>query len=109
MERPADLFAGPPLLYPATHITDARMAEVTIYTTLYCPYCIRAKALLNGKRVAYQEIDLSDDPEERSRLVERTGRRTVPQVFINGEAVGGYEELAALDRAGKLDTLLAGG
>ncbi|HYC23792.1 MAG TPA: glutaredoxin 3 [Candidatus Bathyarchaeia archaeon] len=86
------------------------MADVTIYTTNYCPFCTRAKALLKQKGVAFQEIDLTDDDAERARLVERTGgRRTVPQIFIDGESIGGYEELAALDRAGRLDPMLARG
>jgi len=86
------------------------MADVTIYTTNYCPFCTRAKALLKQKGVAFQEIDLTEDDAERARLVERTGgRRTVPQIFIDGESIGGYEELAALDRAGRLDPMLARG
>jgi glutaredoxin 3 len=86
------------------------MADVTIYTTNYCPFCTRAKALLKQKGVAFEEIDLTDDDAERARLVERTGgRRTVPQIFIDGESIGGYEELAALDRAGSLDSMLARG
>jgi glutaredoxin 3 len=82
------------------------MAEVTVYTTNYCPFCTRAKSLLTQKGIAFREIDVSGDPAERESLVERTGgRRTVPQIFIEGEPIGGYEELAALDRAGKLASL----
>ncbi len=84
------------------------MAEVTIYTTGYCPYCHAAKALLEKKGVAFHEIDVTRDPEERARLVSRTGgRRTVPQVFIDGQSIGGYDELAELDDGGQLDVLLA--
>lgn len=83
------------------------MAEVTIYTTRYCPYCTAARALLEEKGIAYTEHDVTGSPEERRRLVERSGgRTTVPQVFIDGQPVGGYDDLAALDRAGRLDTLL---
>ena len=85
------------------------MAEVTIYTTGTCPYCHAAKSLLARKGVAYHEIDVSSDDAERVRLVERTGRRTGPQIFIAGQSVGGYEELAELDRGGQLDVLLADG
>ncbi|HZR81949.1 MAG TPA: glutaredoxin 3 [Candidatus Binatia bacterium] len=85
------------------------MAEVTIYTTSYCPYCHAAKSLLARKGVAFQEVDVTHDPEERARLVKRTGgRRTVPQVFIAGQSIGGYDELAALESGGQLDVLLAG-
>lgn len=82
------------------------MAEVTIYTTGYCPYCTAAKSLLSRKGVGFSEVDVSDDDAERARLVERTGRRTVPQIFIDGQSIGGYDELAALDRGGQLDVLL---
>lgn len=83
------------------------MARIEIYTTSYCPYCFRAKALLQRKGVTFQEIDVSDAPDKRLWLRERTGRRTVPQVFINGKPVGGYDDIAALDAAGRLDPLLA--
>lgn len=83
------------------------MAEVTIYTTGYCPYCSAAKALLARKGVAFAEIDVTGDDAARESLVERSGgRRTVPQVFIDGQSIGGYDELAALDRGGQLDVLL---
>ncbi len=83
------------------------MAEVVIYTTLVCPYCVRAKHLLKQKGVAYREVDVSHDAAERMALVERTRQRTVPQIFINDAHVGGCDELYALERAGKLDALLA--
>src|SRR6478609_2838437 len=66
-------------------------ADVVIYRTPYCPYCVRAAMLLKGKGVAFREVDVSDDPEARERLVRETGQRTVPQIFINGASVGGYE------------------
>lgn len=83
------------------------MAEVTIYTTKLCPYCLRAKSLLTKKQVDYLEIDVSNDPQTRRFLLDRTGRHTVPQIFINGQPVGGYDDIAALDRKGELDSLLA--
>ena len=85
------------------------MAEVTIYTTSYCPYCRAATALLSKKKVAFTEIDVTGDDAARAELVSRTGRRTVPQVFIDGRSVGGYDDIAALDRAGRLDELLQAG
>ena len=85
------------------------MAEVTIYTTGTCPYCFAAKSLLAKKGVRYEEIDVTGNDAERARLVERTGRRTVPQVFIDGTSIGSYDELAELDRGGQLDVLLARG
>ncbi len=84
------------------------MAKVEIYTTQICPYCVRAKSLLKKKGVAFEEIDVSGDPELRQAMVERAGgRRTVPEIFINGRIIGGYDELKALDDAGQLDSLLA--
>jgi glutaredoxin 3 len=84
------------------------MSDVTIYTTMMCPYCVRAKALLTKKGVSFHEIDVSMDPDLRQEMTQRSGGRyTVPQIFINGQHVGGSDELAALDRAGKLDPLLA--
>ena len=82
-------------------------AEVVVYRTPICPYCIRAKMLLERKGVPFKEIDVSGDTRARMWLVEATGRRTVPQIFINGVSVGGYDDIAALDRAGRLDPLLA--
>ncbi len=83
------------------------MAEVELYTTMYCPYCTRARALLQRKRVAYVDIDIAEEPTRRDEMIRRAqGRSTVPQIFINGEHIGGYDELAALDRAGELDPKL---
>ncbi len=84
------------------------MAKIEIYTTAYCPFCVRAKTLLECKGVPFHEIDVSDDPAMRERLVELSGgRRTVPEIFINGKIIGGYEELRALEDEGKLDQLLS--
>jgi glutaredoxin 3 len=79
---------------------------VTIYTTRVCSYCIAAKRLLSSRGVPYQEIDVTDDDAKRAWLVEATGRRTVPQIFIGGEAIGGYDDLALLDRSGRLKAML---
>ena len=83
------------------------MARVVVYTTSFCAYCTRAKALLQQKGVAFEEIDVSDDDDLRIDLVTRTGRRTVPQIFIDDASIGGYEELRALDDSGELDGMLA--
>ena len=84
------------------------MAKITIYTTNLCPYCNRAKALLAHKGMAYDEIDVSYDPAQRAQMTARAnGRRTVPQIFIGGNHVGGCDDLYALDAKGGLDPLLA--
>lgn len=82
------------------------MPRVTVYTTPYCPYCHRAKLLLRSKGVDFEEIDASDD-DLRAELVARTQWRTVPQIFIGEEFIGGYDELEALDDDGRLDDMLA--
>lgn len=83
------------------------MTEIEIYTTMLCPYCHRAKSLLDSKGVRYKEIDVSYDPDGRKAMTERAGgRTTVPQIFIDGRPIGGSDELAALDDEGKLDCLL---
>ena len=83
------------------------MAEVVIYTTQICPYCVRAKQLLSRKGVEYKEVDVSHDAEQRMQLVQRTRQRTVPQIFIGERHIGGCDDLYALERAGQLDPLLA--
>ncbi len=82
------------------------IAEVVMYRTRFCPYCTRAAMLLKAKGVAFQEIDVSNDPDTRERLLKETGSHTVPQIFINGASVGGYDDIATLDRRGALDPLL---
>lgn len=85
----------------------SEMAKTTIYTTRFCPYCLAAKALLRKKGVDFEEIDVSGDPEARARMTQKAGgRHTVPQIFIAGTHVGGFDDLSAMDRAGKLDRLL---
>ncbi|MBF0439554.1 MAG: glutaredoxin 3 [Magnetococcales bacterium] len=83
------------------------MSEVIIYSTTVCPFCVRAKMLLNKKNVAFTEINLDQNPERRDEMVKLAGgRRTVPQIFIDGGHIGGCDDLYALDQAGKLDGLL---
>jgi glutaredoxin 3 len=78
-----------------------------MYTTRWCGYCVRAKALLDARGIPYEEIDLGDDPGFRATLNELTGGWTVPQILIGGQPIGGYTELWGLDRDGRLDELLA--
>lgn len=82
------------------------MARVVIYTTNYCPYCTGAKALLRSKGVAFDEIDVTHDPRLRDEMEKLSRRRTVPQIFIDGRAVGGYDDARMLDATGDLDRLL---
>jgi glutaredoxin 3 len=84
------------------------MKPVKIFTTPWCPYCVRAKRLLEKKGVSYQEIDVTGDDQARVRLAEQTGRRTVPQIFIGEHHVGGSDDLHELEARGKLDALLTG-
>jgi glutaredoxin 3 len=84
------------------------MPRVEIYTKFLCPYCSRAKALLESKGVAFEEIDITMGGEKREEMLGRApGRTTVPQIFIGGTHVGGCDDLMALDSAGKLDPMLA--
>lgn len=85
------------------------MASVVIYTKSWCPYCSAAKDLLQRKGVAFQEIEITGRSDLRDEMIERAaGRTTVPQIFINGQHVGGCDDLHELEDAGKLDALLAG-
>jgi glutaredoxin 3 len=83
------------------------MARIEIYTTPFCGYCARAKGLLDQKGAAYEEMDVMMDDKKRTEMRERARRTTVPQIFINGQHIGGSDELSALEQAGKLDPLLA--
>lgn len=86
------------------------MAQVEIYSSMFCPFCHRAKRLLASKGVAFTEIDVDAEPARRAEMIERAGgQRTVPQIFIDGRHVGGCDDLHALDRAGKLDSILGDG
>ena len=83
------------------------MAKVEMYSTMWCPYCSHARALLERKGVAFTEIDLMEEPGRRDEMIRRAGgRTTVPQIFINGEHIGGCDDMVALDRAGGLDPKL---
>jgi glutaredoxin 3 len=81
-------------------------AAVTMYTTSWCPYCERARKLFASKGIGFQEIDIEAAPEKRAEMQSRSGRRSVPQIFIGDQHVGGSDDLHALDAAGKLDALL---
>ena len=81
---------------------------ITLYVTGWCPYCDRAKGLLTGKKLVYQEINVDDDAKFREEMVERSGRRTVPQIFIGDTHVGGCDDLFALEGSGELDRLNRG-
>ena len=84
------------------------MPRIEVYTQFLCPYCTRAKALLSGKSAEFEEIDVTMNAPRRAEMVERSGgRRTVPQIFIDGAHIGGSDDLAALDAKGGLDPLLA--
>jgi glutaredoxin 3 len=82
------------------------MPKVTMYSTPYCPYCVMARRLLTQKGVPFEDIDVTGDTEKRRWLVEATGRRTVPQIFVDGRSYGGFDDIAALDRRGQLDHVL---
>ena len=82
------------------------MTDVTIYSKFYCPYCARAKALLDRKGVTYTEIEVAHDPELQAEMIERSQRRTVPQIFFGDRHIGGSDDLQALEESGELDRLL---
>lgn len=85
------------------------MASVIIYTTLTCPYCVHAKELLDSKHVAYQEIHVDKNPAQLKEMIAKSGgRKTVPQIFINDQHIGGFDDLQRLNESGKLDALLQG-
>ncbi len=83
------------------------MKPVTLYTTEHCPYCSSAKKLLAKREIEYTEVNLARDPDGRDALIEKTGMYTFPQIVIDGESIGGFQELLAADRAGRLPELLA--
>lgn len=82
------------------------MADVLIYTTQFCPFCIRAKMLLNEKKVRFQEIKVDNNPAMRREMAEKAGQTSVPQIWINGVHVGGCDQLYLLEKKGELDGLL---
>jgi len=83
------------------------MAKVEIYTAMMCPFCTRAVSLLKRKGVNYKEVDVTFSPKQRKAMAQRAGQRSVPQIWINDDHVGGSDDLFALDSAGKLDEMLA--
>jgi glutaredoxin 3 len=82
------------------------MSKVVIYTTNYCPYCFGAKALLRSKGVQFEDIDVTEDLARRTEMERLSRRRTVPQIFIDGEPLGGFDDIRRLDSAGELDRIL---
>ena len=87
-------------------MTDAQVPAITMYSTGWCPFCDRARALLQRKNLTFSEVKVDEDDSQRKIMLERTGgRRTVPQIFIGDRHVGGYDDLYALDKAGELDKL----
>jgi glutaredoxin 3 len=84
------------------------MAKVQMYSKKNCPFCVRAKALLDRKGISYEEIDAEGNDELRSWLAEASGQKTVPQIFVDGRPLGGFSDIDALDKQGKLDPVLRG-
>ncbi|MFA4927092.1 MAG: glutaredoxin 3 [Patulibacter sp.] len=82
-------------------------SSVTVYTTVACPYCVRAKALLDARGISYDEIHVGREPEARAELAQKTGMMTFPQILIDDELVGGFDELSAADKSGRLAELTA--
>ena len=86
------------------------MPEIVMYTTTFCPYCSSAKSLLDSKGFSWEEINLDQEPHRWAEMIEKAdGRSTVPQIFVNGKGVGGFDDLAALDRGGNLNGILQNG
>ena len=83
------------------------MATVIMYSTAFCPYCIRARELLAKKSIQYTDIRIDEDPSQRKEMIAKSGRNTVPQIFINGQPIGGCDDMYALDSKGQLDELLS--
>ena len=82
------------------------MATVIMYSTAYCPYCMRARQLLEQKKVGFTDIRIDEDPTKRAEMIAKSGRHTVPQIFINGQPIGGCDDMYALENTGQLDELL---
>jgi glutaredoxin 3 len=82
--------------------------QIVIYTTATCPYCLNAKKILDQKGLKYTEISVDKSEEKRNEMIKLSGKHSVPQIFINGKSIGGFDELAALNSSGKLDNLLKG-
>ena len=95
-------------MFPETTLSDASTPEITLYSTAICPYCVMAKNFLKSKGLGWTEVRIDTDPAAREAMVAKTRRTSVPQIFIGQTHVGGYDDLMALHRAGKLEPLLAG-
>ena len=95
-------------MFPETALSDTSTPIITIYSTAICPYCVMAKNFLKSKGLAWTEVRIDTDPVERENMVAKTRRTSVPQIFIGGTHVGGYDDMMALHRAGKLDPMLNG-
>jgi glutaredoxin 3 len=94
-------------IYAASYPGVLVMPKIEVYSTAVCPYCVAAKNLLKAKGLAWEEVRVDTDPAQRDLMLQRSGgRRTVPQIFINNQHVGGYDDLVAADRSGKLAQLL---
>jgi glutaredoxin 3 len=93
-------------LNPSVAKAAKPVPKVVIYATAWCPYCIRARRLLNDKGIDYTEIRVDLEPEQRAIMINKSRRRTVPQIFIDDQSIGGYDDLVRLERARELDTLL---
>ena len=91
---------------PPQLLFELPMPKIILYSKAHCPYCEGAKQLLQEKGVAFQEIDVTDDEKKLAELVKRTNHQTIPQIFIGGKFIGGFQELQALDESGELDRLL---
>ena len=101
----------PQHMFPETALSDTHAstpAPITIYSTAICPYCVAAKNFLKSKGLTWTEVRIDTDPAEREKMVAKTRRTSVPQIFVGDTHVGGYDDLMALHRAGKLEPLLAG-
>lgn len=90
-------------------LNAAAHPPITMYTTAICPYCISAKHFLKSKGLTWSEVRIDTDPAERQRMVDRTGRTSVPQIFVGDVHVGGFDDMMAMHRAGQFEPLLAGG
>jgi GrxC family glutaredoxin len=88
------------------HDEGTGMADIQVYTKEWCPYCTWAKALLNAKGLSYREVDVTVDPAAEQEMIVRSGLRTVPQIFIDGESIGGFDALSSLNATGELDRRL---
>jgi glutaredoxin 3 len=89
-------------------LSQPSQRPITLYTTAICPYCISAKHFLKSKGLSWTEVRIDTDPAERSRMVERAGRTSVPQIFVGDVHVGGFDDMMALHRAGRFEPLVAG-